>query len=337
MNKSVFDSKRKLEREKAWPTQTLDILLGILVTPDLGAETHQVSKATTRFCISEAHRILYQHSERRGVPITVVDGQELQQQLNYAKELSNDSMKANPSFPLSLNAKLRVMTGISTFGNNVTIKFGDLTSGLMIVGAHIRYPSTTTGQKNPGTKLDRYHPAITAVVASTNESSVFFPGTVRFQRRIDTFDTGTQKYQPELRLMYLRTMMEAGFRAWDDRSKTPTKLLFHRSGINFDNRILKEECSEIRDAFSTVYPSSAKDLQLTYVVVNKNAMLTHGSPHTPTPENIDDPIKPKYIVRLSEDGFNKHEYYVIEDGIGMGDENLRELVCKHFSLNFSLH
>jgi hypothetical protein len=243
-------------------------------------------------------------------------------------------------FPSNIRFKLNYMAGGTNFDTGALgAVLKDIPTRLMIVGAHVKYTdiSAKTG----------FCPSIAAVVASTDTSAVHYPGSIRLQQQFKLISPANPKdRQPETMIETLPIMMQERFRAWKDNSSPPNAVLFYRDSVNFDDKVVKTECEEIKNAYRRVFPN-APALQLAYVVVNKNAHLTPVEPVTPprlsAEEEKNAPVSPimDFGLEAEADGkLNKYKYYVIENTIGLAKETLADLVspaapasCLNFTNN----
>jgi hypothetical protein len=267
---------------------------------------------------NDCARKLQTHVDGLGGPVLV------NARMHHLRTLFQGSGFNKEYFPLNLLLKFNFMLGGRNFDSNVL----DLSSGknltrLMIVGAHIRKP--TSGRST-------YCPSVAAVVASTDRTALQFPGSAHIQQTfVDYYprrnNSGREimKGQEATAIRLLHSMMKERFAAWSDQDIPPTSVLFYRDSINFDDNSLWHDIDRIKQAYHDTWPGQKESPKITFLVFNKNAQ------HTPVPckpefDKYKVPVVPQLDFDTVFEGPKKDRYYVITNEIDLTTDELRELV-----------
>jgi hypothetical protein len=220
-------------------------------------------------------------------------------------------------FPLNVRAKFNFMLGGTNFNTEVLkVASGKDLSRFMIVGAHIKRPS----------HWETYAPSISAVVASKDSKALQFPGSVRIQKSVALYHEHTKNEKTTVNswvnpaIQDLDAMMVERFKAWSDEQTPPTRILYYRDSINFDDKAIVDEYHLIKEAYMNVWGFAA-DPQITILVYNKNAQLTFLAPAA----SDDDAALVEPMMAFTA-GSPKNAYYVLKNEIGLTQGELEELV-----------
>jgi hypothetical protein len=135
---------------------------------------------------------------------------------------------------------MNCMLGDSNF--DTELKRMTTGTNLMIACVHIAHQI--------GDKL--YCPSITAVVASTQDSILHYPGSTRIQATTAMVESAKKPSRGCVsQITSLKDMMLERFKTWES---PPATLLFFHDGIIFQDRALETERADIHAAFKTAFP-----------------------------------------------------------------------------------
>jgi hypothetical protein len=265
---------------------------------------------------------LHASRERQKGKLVVLVKQEHLEKV-YAGVSSDDKY-----FPPNIRKKLRYILGSANFIARPLLD--NESESLMVVGAHIRFPTT---------KARYYEPSIAVVVASDDDPAVFYLGSVRIQHAFRQFKQ-TDAAQPAVRrivqtqILELKSMMVERFRAWiasvtaktykdpnearreKERLQIPSSLILYRDAINFDDEVHTKECTEINAAYKEVFGTD-KQLRLTCIIVDKNGRH-YDRNHASAP--------PADFTTDTNTEAMKYRYYVDQIGCGLDAKALRDTV-----------
>lgn len=228
---------------------------------------------------------LHRTAERTlGVPLICMTLERLEEKLSGT--ICPDDITLN-----DLHAKIDFMLGHTKI-DRPELR-GVLEGGnYMIIGAHVAH-----------TNNDKVHsPSISALVASKNASCLQYSGSVRVQRETST-DGGT----PKLDIDHLQNMMVELFKQWKNQEAPPSQLLFFRDRISFDDALSRAEFRQIQRAYTAAFPHVQTELEIAYIVVNKNTALTYEPAQWPD----DTKVTPKGDFLATGDDIAKYRYYIV--------------------------
>jgi hypothetical protein len=290
---------------------------------DPNSLVHSIMKGTTNadkpkilFRITKKPDILarpiHTHIDRKTDTTLLVDVSKAHLMKRFAYFKNDESY-----FPLNVRAKFNFMLGGTNFNTEVLkVASGKDLSRLMIVGAHIKRPS----------HWETYAPSISAVVASKDSKALQFPGSVRIQKSVALYHEHTKNEKTTVNswvnpaIQDLDAMMVERFKAWSDEQTPPTRILYYRDSINFDDKAILDEYHLIKEAYMNVWGFAA-DPQITIMVYNKNAQLTFLAPAVSSSNAT--LVEPMMAFTA---GSPKHAYYVLKNEIGLTQGELEELV-----------
>lgn len=270
------------------------VKLIVAIIPDL----NNLSIEKTKETIAHLHRAAEIDA---GLPLLCMTAKHLR-----ARFLK--TVVANNYIPSDLYAKIDLMLG-HTLPGQAPLEAPLADSNTIIVGVHVT------------SKSDRNHirPSVAAVVASRDAFAIQYAGSVREQANEDIFkkaDGEDIMKAQKAEIKQLSEMMKEVFSQW--RGETPTRMIFFRDGIDFDNAATKQEIEHILDGYNAVFPGSK--LEITHVVVNKNTALEYKTVATPATNKV----VPKFDYLAVGDKNAKHRYYVLHNDSEMGAPKLAE-------------
>jgi hypothetical protein len=220
--------------------------------------------------------------------------------------------------PTDLYAKIDCMLGQTYFDRS---QLRDHLQGgnVMVVGAH-------TAHWPPSNENAKYHPSIAAIVASKNPDGLQYAGSIRIQRATDTDAPNSN-----LAIEDLSGMMVELLEQWKvPDNQPPSRLIFFRDSIAFDNTISRAEIRQLHFAYKPVFPNHT--LQIAYVVVNKNTALSYS--YTDSPNNSKAVPVADYLA--TGDSHAKHRYYVLHNEVqGLSTQQLADIVSPPIPLYLS--
>lgn len=268
--------------------RTGEVQLLIAMVNDLGDTTNRVKDVKS--IIARLHRAA---EIDLGLPLICTT-------YSHLKTRIEKTVTPRDHIPTDMYAKIDYMLGLPRPGQTKPLSDGDT----MIVGAHV-ISQAPNGEKLP------YHPTITAVVASKDTAALRYNGSVRIQSA--TRKETVPVKDPNEPTTYSRTIRE-GIEHLGDMMRElfkqrngskPTRILFFRDSVDFDNNVVRTEIQYICDAYKTEYPDT--ELLLTYIVVNKNTAITY--------KTVDEPdttkVVPEFDYLATGDSHAKHRYYVV--------------------------
>lgn len=217
-----------------------------------------------------------------------------------------EAIRPTAYIPTDLYAKIDCLLG-STKIDHPELRSSLDGGNLMIVGAHVAHIGNG--------KV--YCPSIAAMVASKNAAGLQYSGSVRIQP-----GTVADARKPKLEIEQFDKMMLELFKQWENQKAPPSRMLFFRDSIDFDNAISRVECEKIQQAYTTAFPTVHSTLEIAYVVVNKNTALTYKH----TDASTESKVIPIDDYLATGDANAKYRYYIVDMDMNMSKTKLADIV-----------
>lgn len=209
--------------------------------------------------------------------------------------------------PNDLYAKIDCMLGYTKIERHgFRDALGD--DNLIVLGAHLAHTSNSKS----------HSPSIAALVASKNASGLQHAGTVRIQRA-----TEADARRPSLKIERFIDMMLELFKEWEHQDVPPSRMIFFRDSVDFDNTITRAEFRQIHQAHTKAFPRAQHKLEIACVVVNKNTALTYV--YTDAPNDLE--VTPVADYLATGDTNAKHRYHIAHSDMkNLSKETLADIV-----------